>query len=91
MANPCVSEFETEAKRNSRSTFQRVSFLGWSSQCGTRECFLALTGLVGPVQENTAERVFLNKEPRNPFQGIDSVSLCRDWRAGTTTLFLLGS
>ncbi len=32
------------------------------------------------------------KEPRNRFQGIDAASLCTvAWRAGTTTLFLLGS
>ncbi len=47
-----ITEFETEAKGDSQSTFERVSLLGWSSRLGTREYFPALAGLVDPVQEN---------------------------------------
>ncbi len=55
---------------------------------GTNKISLALTER-GTKKET--EPVFPTfKEPRNRLQGIDSASLCR-MRAGTTTLFLLGS
>jgi hypothetical protein len=47
-----IPDFETEANRDSLSTFERVFFIGWSSRPGTREYFSALVGLVRPVLEN---------------------------------------
>ncbi len=38
--------------RDSRSTFQNISFLFWSCRSGNRENYPALPGLVGPVQGN---------------------------------------
>ncbi len=46
------------------------------------------------LARNTSEAEFLNfKEPKNRFQGTYSARLCTcvAWRAGTTTLFILGS
>jgi hypothetical protein len=45
--------FETEADRDSQSTFERVSFLYWSTVVGpAQEIFTCrIAGLVGPVQE----------------------------------------
>ncbi len=47
-----LPDFETDANRDSRSTFE--DFFPWLvySQSGTREYFPALAGLVGPGQEN---------------------------------------
>ncbi len=43
MAQP---DFENETNRNSRSTFDKVSFHGWTSRSGTREYYPAFA-LVG--------------------------------------------
>ncbi len=57
-----IPDFETEANKDSLSTFDRMvwsvldkrilSFSVWSSWSGPREYFPALAGLVGQVQEN---------------------------------------
>ncbi len=45
--------FETEANKDSRSTFERVSFHGWSSRFGTRDHMYSRPWLVlGLVQKN---------------------------------------
>ncbi len=48
------NRFRTEAKRDLRSTFERVTFLGLFKRSGERKYFPALAGLVGLVQYKRA-------------------------------------
>ncbi len=61
----------------------------------TRFCYSYVVCLLCVQVPRPMQRRYFKtcKEPRNQFQGIDFASLCAcvGWRAGMTTLFLLGS
>ncbi len=61
--------FETEANRDSQSTFEMVSFLGWASRSGTRKYFAALVGLVGRVQDIFSLLVETDPPPPSCYAG----------------------
>jgi hypothetical protein len=59
---------ETEANRNSRSTCERVSFLGWTSRTSIKEYSPAMGGLysvVNLVQDNIFPIVRICQPPSN--------------------------